>query len=143
MRLAAGESQDRRADGQAAHPESARNGNLGAVLNIVQRWLRIRHAKREIAKLVVPKVPSAKILSTPGASFTSYERIYFVIATDTEEETNFLLKDYPTLYSRLCEAMARVGFSREAILSLRFPIISQQTIDRDFGGNWREFLSGQ
>jgi len=113
------------------------------LLNIVRRWLRIRRAKREIAKVVSSKLARVRIFVTPGASFMNLQRIHFVIGTDTEEETDSLLKDYPILYSQLCEAMIRVGFFPDAIPLPRFPVISQQTIDRDFGGSWREAMSGR
>jgi len=113
------------------------------LLNIIRRWLRIRRARREIAKLVSSKLPTVRVLSTPGATFTNLQRIHFVIATDTEDETDLLLKDYPGLYSQLCEAMIRVGYPPDAVPFLRFPVISQQTIDRDFGGSWSEAVSGR
>jgi hypothetical protein len=93
------------------------------LLNIVRRWLRIR--------------PTVRVFSTPGASLIDLERTDFVIATNTDEQAEALRKDYPSLYSQLCEGMIRVGYSPTAV---RFPVESQETIDRDYGGSWREAM---
>jgi hypothetical protein len=113
------------------------------LLNIVRRWIRIRRAKREIAKLVKARLPTIRIFSTPGASLIDLERVDFVIATDTDEEAQALRDDYPNLYSQLCETMIRVGNPSAAVPLLRFPIESQQTVDREFGGSWHEAMGGR
>jgi hypothetical protein len=113
------------------------------LLNIIRHWMRIRRAKREIEKLVSPKLPNVRVLSTPGASLVDLDRAYFVIVTRTDEEAETLRKDYPSLYSQLCEAMIRVGYSSAAVPRLSFPVESQQTIDREFGGSWREAIGGR
>jgi hypothetical protein len=104
--------------------------------------MTIRRAKREIEKLVRPKLPTVRVLSRPGASLNNSLRLYFLIVTDTEAEADALLTDYPALYSELCKAMIRAGYPQEQVPSLRFPIMSQQIIDRDFGGSWIEAISG-
>ena len=95
------------------------------------------------AKLVSSRFPSVRVFSTPGASLIDLERIHFVIATDTDEEAEGLRKDYPSLYSQLCEAMIRVGYPSAAVPLLRFPVESQQTVDREFGGSWHEAMGGR
>jgi hypothetical protein len=102
--------------------------------------MRIRRAKREIAKLLSPRLANVRVFSTPGASWIKIERIDFVIATDTEKQAESLRRDYPTIYPQLCEAMIRVGYSATAIPLLRFPVWSQETVDRENAGSWREAL---
>jgi hypothetical protein len=102
--------------------------------------MRIRRAKREIVRLLSQRLPNARVISTPAASLTKIERMSYVIATDTDRQAESLRQDYPTLYSLLCEAMKRVGYPEEAIAKLTFPIESQETVDREFGGSWQQAL---
>jgi hypothetical protein len=110
------------------------------LFNIVRRWLKIRRAEREIASLVARRLCPVKVFSTPGSSLTDRLRASFLIVPETEEQTDALLRDYSTLYSELCRTMARVGYAADAISSIRFQIVSQELIDRDCGGSWREAM---
>ena len=117
---------------------------LGAIigtilLKIVRRWMRIRHAKREIALLVGLRVASVRVFSTPGASLMNLGRMTFIIATNTDEEAEALRKDYPRLYSQLCEAMTQIGYSSPDV---QFHVESQETVDREFGGSWNQAVWG-
>ena len=122
---------------------ASRASGVRVLLNIVRRWIRIRRAKREIAKLVKARLPTIRIFSRPGASLIDLERVDFVIATDTDDEAQALREDYPNLYSQLCETMIRVGYPSAAVPLLRFPVESQQTVDREFGGSWHEAMGGR
>lgn len=102
--------------------------------------MRIRRAEREIVRLLSRSVPNVRVISTPGASLINIERMSYVIATDTDRQAESLRQDYPSLYSLLCEAMTRVGYPEEAIAKLTFPIESQETVDREFGGSWQQAL---
>jgi len=113
------------------------------LLRIVSRRMRIRRAKREIAKLVSSDAPTVRIFSTPGATLTDMQGLYFLIVPNTETEADVLLKNYTVLYPQLRQSMTRVGYSADVVETLRFAVISKQAIDRDFGGNWIEVMSGQ
>jgi hypothetical protein len=110
------------------------------LLNMIRRWIRIRRAKREIVRLVSQRVPNARVISEPGASLMNIERMSYVIATDTDRQAESLREEYPKLYSLLCQAMTRVGYPEEAVAKLTFPIESQETVDREFGGSWQQAL---
>jgi hypothetical protein len=118
------------------------HGDQGArtLFDIVRRWLRIRGAKREIAKLLVHRLPSVKVFPTPGATLTARLKTYFLIVTETESQADELLKDYPRLYSQLCDVVLRSGYSEDAVRSITFPIMSQETLARDCGGSWQEAM---
>ena len=66
-----------------------------------------------------------------------------MIATDTDKQAEYLRQDYPGLYSQLCEAMIQVGYSRSEVPLLRFPVESQEAVDREFGGSWHQALGGR
>jgi hypothetical protein len=107
---------------------------------MIRRWIRIRRAKREIVRLLSQRAPNARVINEPGASLINIERMSYVIATDTDRQAETLRRDYPNLYTLLCEAMMRVGYPEEAVAKLRFPIESQETVDREFGGSWQRAL---
>src|SRR5579863_3696993 len=125
-----------------SYAEAFRTVPLGALgfLNMIRRWIRIRRAKREIIRVLSQRVANARVISTPGASLINTDRMSYVIATDTDRQAESLRQDYPNLYLLLREAMMRVGYPEEAVARLTFPIESQETVDREFGGSWQQAL---
>ena len=85
-------------------------------------------------------MPNARVISTPAARLIDIERMSYVIATDTDRQAESLRQDYPNLYPQLCEAMTRVGYPAAIVAKLSFPIESQETVDREFGGSWQQAL---
>jgi hypothetical protein len=110
------------------------------LFNIVRRLLKIRRAKREIASLFSDRLCPVKIFSSPGASLTDHPGACFLIVPATEAQADALLREFSTLYSDLCQAIVRVGYTTDAIPSIQFKIVSQETINRDCGGSWREAM---
>ena len=107
---------------------------------MIRRWIRTRRAKREIVRLLWQRLPNVRVISTPGGSLFNIERMSYVIATDTDSQAESLRQDYPNLYSQLCQAMIRVGYPEAAVAKMMFPIESQETVDREFGGSWQQAL---
>ena len=97
------------------------------------RWLKIRRVKREIANLVNARGIPVRVLKSPLMDV-------FYIATGTDRERDALRNDYPTLYSQLCDVLLRVGYKPSSSLPVSFPVESQETVDRDYGGSWSEAM---
>jgi hypothetical protein len=56
------------------------------------------------------------------------------ITTRTGEESS-KLRDDPSLYKQLCDAMLRAGYPPAAVPFVKFRVESQETVDRDYGGS--------
>ena len=61
----------------------------------------------------------------------------FWIATKTDRERDQLRRD-AGLPQELRDALLRAGYLPDAVPMVHFLIESQETVDRDYGGNWYE-----
>ena len=111
-----------------------RGRNHGSVLTSLKFWLAVRRAKREIEAIARHHCPNAEVSSRRGATA---KHLSFRIAVNTDKERDCMRAE-PNLYQQFCNALVRVGYPSEAAPGVRFRIESQETVDRDYGGSWRE-----
>jgi hypothetical protein len=105
----------------------------------LKSWLTLRHAKRGIRKLVRERFPNTDVFSIQGSGRIEPRRLAIFITTTTDEESG-KLRDDPSLYQQLCDAMIRSGYPPVAVPLVKFRIESQETVDRDYGGSWAEAI---
>ena len=96
--------------------------------------LPIARARRKIGRLVRAKYPDARV-SSLGASAINPVHLCICINVQQDSEKEKLLADQELMY-RMKEALRDSGYPAEAIAEVGFSIESQQTVDRDFAGNW-------
>jgi hypothetical protein len=96
--------------------------------------LPIARARGKIRQLVRAKYPDARI-SSFGASAISPIYLCMCIDMQRDSEKEDLLAD-AELMNRMREALRDSRYPANAISAVTFSIESQQTVDRDFGGNW-------
>lgn len=100
-------------------------------------WLRIRRARREVTEVAHRRNSKTRVVSRQGATAISPRYLAFSILTDTDRERDLLRQD-SEMYEELRGALEKAGYPQEAIPLVHFGIQSQETIDREYGGNWRE-----
>ena len=61
--------------------------------------------------------------------------LYIFIDTRTDAERDSLRAD-PTLHPEIVAALVANGYPQDAAPFVGLAIESQETVDRDFGGNW-------
>jgi len=77
------------------------------------------------------------VFSQQGATRIDPRHLAIWITTKTDTERDRLRSDQ-TLHQQLCDSMLLVGYSSDAVPLVHFVIESQETVDRDYGGSWRE-----
>ena len=100
-------------------------------------WPAIRRAKRQIREAARRRVANADVLSRQGATRISPGYLSFCITTDTDKERDLLRED-PELYKDFRHALAQAGYPTGTDPVVHLSIQSQETVDRDYGGNWHE-----
>jgi hypothetical protein len=100
-------------------------------------WFIIRRARGEIREIARQRCPNAKVFSQQGATRIDPRHVALWITTKTDKERDRLRSDQ-ILYQQLCETMLRVGYPPDAVPLIHFVIESQETVDREYGGSWRE-----
>ena len=100
-------------------------------------WPIIRRARRRVREIARCACPNVKVFSRQAASRQAPRPLTIWIATDTDEQRDRFLQD-PSLYSQLSQALIDVGYPAHAVPRVRFVVQSQQTVNRDYGGSWRE-----
>jgi len=108
-------------------------------LRTLRLWLTIRRAKQQIKKLARERCPNANVFSKQGSASIEHQPLAIFITTATDEESS-RLRDDPSLYNQLCDAMRQAGYPAPAIPFVKFRIESQETVDRDYGGSWAEAI---
>jgi hypothetical protein len=90
--------------------------------------------RRGVRKLLCRNFPDAKV-SSMGMS--SIDPRYFCILIDvkTDSEKRELLED-TDLRKSIRQAALDAGYPAESVPLIEVSIESQQTVDRDWGGNW-------
>lgn len=96
----------------------------------------VRRAKRKIRNLVLQQSVEAKIYSFQGATPS---HLVILIGTGTDEEAARLRQDIGFLPA-LRDALTTSGYPPESVPFVQFPITSQETVSRDYAGNWAEYL---
>lgn len=100
----------------------------------------IWRARAELREVARKRVPNANIFSVQEATAIDSRLVDFWITTDTDKERDLLAAD-PEIYIHFCDALARAGYPPSAITGVHFRIQSQETVDREYGGRWREATS--
>jgi hypothetical protein len=99
-------------------------------------FLCIRRARREVEHIVAPIVPGARVFSRQAPGLTSPRRLAFWVTTRTDAERDRLLREISI--AQLQGVLRQVGCPTKATSVVRFVIQSQETVDREYGGSWRE-----
>jgi hypothetical protein len=97
-------------------------------------WPAIRRARKAIRTLVRKRVPGVRIHSM-GTTHKSADnlRIGIDVATDAERE---MLRNDAGLLDEARLALAEAGYPQGSIDRVSISIESQETVDREFDGNW-------
>lgn len=97
---------------------------------------RVFLAKRRIARLASQRGIRPKWVSSIGAIGIDPKHLSIWIAVDKDWERDELLQD--SNFEAACrEVLLRCGYPSGAVLFVGIAVESQQTVDRDSGGNWR------
>jgi hypothetical protein len=94
-------------------------------------WL----AKHRILRITKQHGVQPKGIWWIGAIDINPRHLVFWVATDRDSERDALLADQSFIRDCL-KALAASGYPREAASLAHITAESQQTVDRDFGGNW-------
>ncbi len=100
-------------------------------------WDLIRpiwRARRNVRKLLKPYCASAKV-SSFGMSSIDPQYLFITINVQTDSEKKMLI-EMPGLEDSMRHAVVIAGYPLSAVPLIGFSIESQQTVDRDFNGNW-------
>ena len=97
-------------------------------------WLIIRRAKREIRRLARQRCPEAGVFSF-GATKIHPRHLAIWIATQTDEHRDGLRRDQD-FQKELRVVLLHAGYPPAAVPLVAFAFESQETVNRDFAGNW-------
>jgi hypothetical protein len=83
--------------------------------------------------------PEAQVMKKEGATWIDAALLAFYIARKTDDERDRLCLD-TSLLQELRHALLDVGYPPSSVPFVRFFIESQETVNRDYGGNWHEAM---
>ncbi len=116
---------------------------MGAAIGVIaldidwKRWPAIRRARRGIREIVRQRVPNAEVFSYQGATKINPGHLSFSIRTASDKERELLRQD-PEIHTQFRNALVRAGYPTNTVPVVHFGIESQETVDREYGGNWDE-----
>jgi hypothetical protein len=99
-------------------------------------WPSIRRARRRVRDLVLQRSSFAKIVTRPGAT---PEKLTMFIGTRTDADAERLRKD-DSFIPAARNALLLSGYPPNAVTFVHFPILSKETVDRDYAGRWTEAM---
>jgi hypothetical protein len=92
-------------------------------------------AKRELQDRIQDRAPGAKVSDLGCIGDLGPESLGVWVKTRTDAERDGLLAD-ATLKQTLDQALSQAGYPEAAIPHVELTIQSQETVDRDYEGNW-------
>ncbi|MBN2001994.1 MAG: hypothetical protein JXA21_01450 [Anaerolineae bacterium] len=95
---------------------------------------KINHIEQSILALVRARFPTADVFSF-GAVDLSPEYLAIWIKTDTDAQRDELDHD-ATFRETLRNVLVQENYPAEAIAHVSFAFQSEETVARDYGGNW-------
>src|SRR4030095_8956559 len=98
---------------------------------------KIRRLSNELLQFSKQYCPNAKV-SMIDVKNGDRDKLAFLIQTETDRQRDQLRED-PKIFPNLPEMLRRSGFL--AMPSVHIFPESQETVDREFGGNWRAAIS--
>ena len=101
-----------------------------------RKRVRIRRLSDELLQFSKRYCPNARVLTIDTKS-GDRDRLAFLIQTETDRQRDQLRED-PAVFHDLPEMLRRSGFPASAMPAVHLFPESQETVDREFGGNWRE-----
>jgi hypothetical protein len=96
--------------------------------------LSIWRAKYRIRRIARRYCPHAKVF-TLGAVWLSPRNLAFWITTKTDAERDSM-RTAPNLISGFRQALLDAGYPTTAVADVGFEFEAQQTVDREYNGNW-------
>lgn len=102
------------------------------------RRLAARIAILRLCRLVRREVEARGVTSSVswlGAYYIHPKNLALIIKVERDEDKRRLLDD-PSLQLRLKSQLAAVNYPSSGRAGVSFDIESQETVDRDFDGNW-------
>lgn len=103
---------------------------------LTRLWLPvvIRRAERRVRQLVCARFPCCRVWSF-GATDIDPKYLAIWISTDTDAERDALAGD-DALRRHLYDVLREVGYPAGAVDQVAFGFESQETVDREYQGNW-------
>jgi len=83
------------------------------------------------------RVATVEVVSHQGATRISPGYLTFSLKTQTDKERDILCHD-PDIHQQFRDALVKAGYPSETRPVVHFVIQSQETAERDYGGNWYE-----
>jgi hypothetical protein len=96
--------------------------------------LSIWRAKYRIRRIARRYCPCAKVF-TLGAVWLSPRNLAFWITTQTDGERDSM-RSAPQLVYEFRQVLLDAGYPVTAVADVAFEFEAQQTVDRDYNGNW-------
>lgn len=99
----------------------------------------IRRARKHIEQIVRQRCEVAKVFPLPGATKIDPKHLTFCILTETDQQRNQLRAD-PRLAELYRDALLRANYPATAVPFVHFWTQSQETVNRDYNGDFREAI---
>jgi hypothetical protein len=112
---------------------------LSAIYFDWRLWPAIRRARRGIRDVARQRVSNADVSSFQGATALNPGHLGFLIMTRTDEERDLLCQD-SDIHRRFRGALAESGYPTDTMPVVHFRIESQESVDRNYGGDVNEAI---
>ncbi len=108
---------------------------IGLILRVLNRKSsrQLSQAKKEFLKVVRKRIPSAKAFIVGGTN--AHPAIWTTTALDMERDQ---LREDESLRNRFRALLLQAEYAAEDVPLVQFVYESQETVDREFRGNWNQ-----